>query len=87
MIVILVWLSLSFVINQQITTTAATSQTAELNFVPYSNLTFGIRTEYPADWGRLDFSFLLNNSADIDFYSLDDTSGSKHIRIQVLACS
>jgi eukaryotic-like serine/threonine-protein kinase len=26
---------------------------------------------------------LLNNSADIDFYPLDDTSGSKHVRIQV----
>jgi serine/threonine-protein kinase len=62
---------------------AATAQTAELNFVPYSNPTFGIRTEYPADWGRLDLSFLLNNSADIDFYPLDDTSGSIHIRIQV----
>ena len=81
--IILVWLSL-FLISQQITTTtAATAQTAELNFVPYSNPTFGIRTEYPADWGRLDLSFLLNNSADIDFYPLDDTSGSKHIRIQV----
>jgi eukaryotic-like serine/threonine-protein kinase len=65
------------------TTVATTAQTAELDFVPYSNPTFGIRTEYPADWGRLDLSFLLNNSADIDFYPLDDTSGSKHIRIQV----
>ena len=83
--IILIWLSLFFAISQQITTTAATTiaQTAELNFVPYSNPTFGIRTEYPADWGRLDLSFLLNNSADIDFYPLDDTSGSKHIRIQV----
>jgi eukaryotic-like serine/threonine-protein kinase len=84
MIIILVWLPLSFGIGQQITTTAATTvQTAEPDFVPYSNPTFGIRTEYPADWGRLDLSFLLNNSADIDFYPLDDTSGSKHIRIQV----
>lgn len=82
--IILVWLSLFFAISQHIIiTTAATSQTAELNFVPYSNPTFGIRTEYPADWGRLDLSFLLNNSADIDFYPLDDTSGSKHIKIQV----
>jgi hypothetical protein len=84
MIIILAWLPLSFEINRQITTTiATTTQTAELDFVPYSNPTFGIRTEYPADWGRLDLSFLLNNSADIDFYPLDDTSGSKHIRIQV----
>lgn len=82
--IILVWLSLFFAISQHIIiTTAATAQTAELNFVPYSNPTFGIRTEYPADWGRLDLSFLLNNSADIDFYPLDDTSGSKHIKIQV----
>jgi serine/threonine-protein kinase len=85
MIIILVWLPLSFGISQQITTTVATTtaQTSELDFVPYSNSTFGIRTEYPADWGRLDLSFLLNNSADIDFYPLDDTSGSKHLRIQV----
>ena len=83
MIIILAWLPLSFEIGQQITTTVATTtQTAELDFVPYSNPTFGIRTEYPADWGRLDLSFLLNNSADIDFYPLDDTTGSKHIRIQ-----
>jgi hypothetical protein len=84
MIIILVWLSLFFVISQQIITIAATTaQTNKVNFVPYSNPTFGIRSEYPADWGRLDLSFLLNNSADIDFYPLDDTSGSKHIRIQV----
>jgi serine/threonine-protein kinase len=72
------WLSIFFVINQQITTT--TAQTTEL---PYSNPTFGIRTEYPADWGRLDLSFLQNDSADIDFYPLDDPSGSIHIRIQI----
>ena len=83
--IILIWLSLFFAISQQITTTAATTiaQTAELNFVPYSNPTFGIRTEYPADWGRLDLSFLLNNSADIDFYPLDDTSGAQAVKIQV----
>jgi hypothetical protein len=84
MIIILVWLSLSFAISQQTITIAATTvQTDKVNFVPYSNPTFGIKSEYPADWGRLDLSFLLNNSADIDFYPLDDTSGSKHIRIQV----
>ena len=74
------WLSLFFAINQQIITTA---QTTEPNFVPYSNPTFGIKIEYPADWGRLDLSFLQNDSADIDFYPLDDSSGSKHVRIQV----
>jgi eukaryotic-like serine/threonine-protein kinase len=82
LIFICIWL-FSFVaivaINQHITI----AQSADLNFVPYSNPTFGIRTEYPADWGRLDLSFLLNDSADIDFYPLDDTSGSKHVRIQV----
>lgn len=79
-IIISIWLSLFFAINQQIVTIA---QTTEPNFVPYSNPTFGIKIEYPADWGRLDLSFQLNNSADIDFYPLDDSSGSKHLRIQV----
>lgn len=79
MIVICIWLFSFVAINQHITI----AQSTELNFVPYSNPIFGIRTEYPADWGILDLSFLLNNSADIDFYPLDDTSGSKHVRIQV----
>jgi eukaryotic-like serine/threonine-protein kinase len=83
LVIISIWLLLFFEINQQIALIATTAQTDELNFVPYSNPTFGIRTEYPADWGILDLSFLLNNSADIDFYPLDDTSGSKHVRIQV----
>ena len=82
-IIIFIWLSLFFVLNQHAIITTATAQTTEPNFVPYSNPKFGIRTEYPADWGRLDLSFLQNDSADIDFYPLDDTSGSKHIRIQV----
>jgi eukaryotic-like serine/threonine-protein kinase len=69
------------VINQYAIIT--TAQTTELNFLVYSNPVFGIRTEYPANWGRLDLSFLLNDSADIDFYPLDDTSGSKHVRLQV----
>jgi serine/threonine-protein kinase len=81
LIVICIWLYSFIAINQHITI----AQSTELDFVPYSNPTFGIRTEYPADWGRLDLSFLLNNSADIDFYPLDDASGSKHVRIQVEA--
>lgn len=81
--IILVWLSLFFAINQQITIIAIAIAQDGPSFVPYSNPTFGVRAEYPADWGRLDLSFLLNNSADIDFYPLDDTSGSTHIRIQV----
>ena len=81
-IIISIWLSLVFEINQQqITITAA--QTDETNFVPYSNPTFVVRTEYPVNWGRLDLSFLQNDSADIDFYPLDDASGSKHVRIQI----
>jgi eukaryotic-like serine/threonine-protein kinase len=81
-IIIFIWLSLFFEINQhQIAIIVA--QTDEPNFVPYSNPIFGVRTEYPANWGRLDLSFLQNDSADIDFYPLDDTSGSKHVRIQV----
>jgi hypothetical protein len=68
-----------FVLNQQI----ILAQTNEINFVTYSNPTFGIRTQYPSDWGRLDLSFLLNDSADIDFYPLDDTSGAKGVKIQV----
>ena len=83
-IIISIWLSLVFEINQQqITITAA--QTDETNFVPYSNPTFGVRTEYPANWGRLDLSFsqLQNDSADIDFYPLDDIFGTKHVRIQI----
>lgn len=79
LIVICAWLFFSVVINYHI----AIAQSTEPNFVPYSNPTFGIRTEYPANWGRLDLSFLLNDSADIDFYPLNDTTGSNHIRIQV----
>lgn len=61
----------------------AIAQTDETIFVPYSNPTFGIRIQYPGDWGRLDLSFLQNDSADINFYPLDDPSGSLSVRIQV----
>lgn len=70
--------SLSYVTTRQ--TTAA--QTDQTNFTTYENPTFGIRIQYPSDWGRLDLSFL-EASADIDFYPLDDTSGAKDVRIQV----
>jgi hypothetical protein len=59
------------------------AQMDETIFVPYSNPTFGIRIQYPGDWGRLDLSFLQNNSADINFYPLDDPAGSLSARIQV----
>lgn len=55
----------------------AIAKTDETIFVPYSNPTFGIRIQYPGDWGRLDLSFLQNDSADINFYPLDDPSGSQ----------
>jgi eukaryotic-like serine/threonine-protein kinase len=61
----------------------AKAQINETIFVPYSNPTFGIRIQYPGDWGRLDLSFLQNDSADINFYPLDDPSGSLGVRIQV----
>jgi hypothetical protein len=58
------------------------AQTGQVDFTTYENPRFGIRVQYPSDWGRLDLSFL-GASADIDFYPLDDTSGAKDVRIQV----
>jgi hypothetical protein len=57
---------------------------AQADFTTYENPKFGIRLQYPSDWGRLDLSFL-GASADIDFYPLNDTSGTKDVRIQVKA--
>jgi serine/threonine-protein kinase len=79
LIVISFWLSFSIAINRQITI----AQTDEISFIPYSNPTFGIRIQYPANWGRLDLSFLQNDSADINFYPLDDASGALSVRIEV----
>ena len=59
------------------------AQTSENSFETYNNPIFGIRIQYPSDWGRLDLSFLENNSADIDFYPLDDISGAEAVKIQV----
>ncbi|HEY3527062.1 MAG TPA: PsbP-related protein [Nitrososphaeraceae archaeon] len=58
------------------------AQTGQADFRTYENPEFGIRVQYPSDWGRLDLSFL-GTSADIDFYPLNDTSGAKGVRIQV----
>lgn len=58
------------------------AQTGQADFRTYENPEFGIRVQYPSDWGRLDLSFL-GTSADIDFYPLNDTSGAKAVRIQV----
>lgn len=68
-----------FVIDQQ----PVAAQPDKGNFVPYSNPIFGIEVEYPSDWGRLDLSFLQNNSADLNFYPLDDASGAKQVKIQI----
>jgi eukaryotic-like serine/threonine-protein kinase len=65
--------------DQQITTTLV--QTSD-KMIIYDNPTFGIRIQYPSDWGRLDLSFL-QHSADIDFYPLNDTSLAKNVKIQV----
>jgi len=77
---VIILLSLSSA--KSIETTIA--QTGQVDFTTYENAAFGIRVQYPSDWGRLDLSFL-GTSADIDFYPLDDTSGTKDVRIQVKA--
>lgn len=71
-----------FLSGFNITQRTTVAQTDEKNFTTYDNPIFGIRIQYPSDWGRLDLSFL-GDSADIDFYPLDDTSGAKNVRIQV----
>jgi hypothetical protein len=47
------------------------------------NPAFEIKTEYPLDWGRFDLSYLKYNSPDIEFYPLDDSSGTKQVELQV----
>jgi serine/threonine-protein kinase len=69
---------LSVSLTGQQTTIAQTNN----KFVTYDNPTFGIRIQYPSDWGRLDLSFL-QDSADIDFYPLNDTSLAKNLKVQV----
>ena len=69
---------LSLSLTGQQTTIAQTNS----KFVTYDNPTFGVRIQYPSDWGRLDLSFL-QDSADIDFYPLADTSLAKNVKIQV----
>ena len=69
---------MSLSLTGQQTTIAQTNS----KFVTYDNPTFGVRIQYPSDWGRLDLSFL-QDSADIDFYPLADTSLAKNLKIQV----
>ena len=69
---------MSVSLTGQQTTIAQTNN----KFVTYDNPTFGVRIQYPSDWGRLDLSFM-QDSADIDFYPLADTSLAKNVKIQV----
>jgi eukaryotic-like serine/threonine-protein kinase len=78
LLTLIILILLSSVTGMQI----AIAQTAQADFTTYENPKFGIRLQYPSDWGRLDLSFL-GASADIDFYPLADTSGAKDVRIQV----
>ena len=66
--------------NQQTITIAQTNDNNTFNL--YENPTYGIQIQYPSGWGRLDLSFL-QDSADIDFYPLSDTSLAKNLKIQV----
>ena len=80
-------LSTSFTNQHQTITIAQTNDDINNNinnntFKLYENPTYGIQIQYPSDWGRLDLSFL-QNSADIDFYPLSDTSLAKNVKLQV----
>jgi eukaryotic-like serine/threonine-protein kinase len=61
----------------------AIAQTSDQSFETYNNPTFGIWIQYPSDWGRLDLSFLENDSANIDFYPLEDVSQAIAVKVQV----
>ena len=60
----------------------AIAQTSDQSFETYNNPTFGISIQYPSDWGRLDLSFLENDSADIDFYPLEEVSQAIAVKVQ-----
>jgi serine/threonine-protein kinase len=77
--IIIITSLLSLSLTGQQTTIAQTNS----KFVTYDNPSFGVRIQYPSDWGRLDLSFL-QDSADIDFYPLADTSLAKNVKIQVI---
>jgi serine/threonine-protein kinase len=68
--------------NQHQTITIAQTNDDNNTFRIYENPTYGIQIQYPSDWGRLDLSFL-QDSADIDFYPLSDTSLAKNVKLQV----
>ena len=82
-------MSTSFTNQHQTITIAQTNDDINNNninnnstFKLYENPTYGIQIQYPSDWGRLDLSFL-QDSADIDFYPLSDTSLAKNVKLQV----
>src|SRR5918994_1227117 len=68
--------------NQHQTITIAQTNDDINTFRIYENPTYGIQIQYLSDWGRLDLSFL-QDSADIDFYPLSDTSLAKNVKLQV----
>ena len=68
--------------DQHQTITIAQTNDDNNTFRIYENPTYAIQIQYPSDWGRLDLSFL-QDSADIDFYPLSDTSLAKNVKLQV----
>src|SRR5918992_672609 len=81
LIILITSLLLSISLTNQQHQTITIAQTSN-TFRIYENPTYGIQIQYPSDWGRLDLSFL-QDSADIDFYPLSDTSLAKNLKIQV----
>jgi eukaryotic-like serine/threonine-protein kinase len=79
-ILITTLLSTSLTNQHQTITIAQTNDDNTFNL--YENPTYGIKIQYPSDWGKLDLSFL-QDSADIDFYPLSDTSLAKNLKILV----
>jgi eukaryotic-like serine/threonine-protein kinase len=79
-ILITTLLSTSLTNQHQTITIAQTNDNNTFNL--YKNPAYGIKIQYPSNWGRLDLSFL-QDSADIDFYPLSDTSLAKNLKILV----
>jgi eukaryotic-like serine/threonine-protein kinase len=81
LIILITSLLLSASLTNQYQTIAQTNDDNN-TFNLYENPTYGIKIQYPSNWGRLDLSFL-QDSADIDFYPLSDTSLAKNLKILV----
>ena len=81
---LLIILITSLLLSTPLTNQQTIAQTNDDNniFNLYENPTYGIQIQYPSNWGRLDLSFL-QDSADIDFYPLSDTSLAKNLKILV----